>query len=62
MDMYKSGSMVAIAVYNATGSDKVSWLKTERLRYSSWIDAQDGNVPDASQFGVTGFRVDRLVV
>ena len=38
MGMVTSGSVVAFAIFNATDSDKMTWMSTERLLTSSWND------------------------
>ena len=61
VEMYRSGAMMAFAVYNATGSDKMSWMEANRLRYSSWADANEDSLLFTSRFGVEGLAVNRLV-
>ena len=36
MEMFSSGSSAAFAIFNATGSDKMSWMSSDRLMTSSW--------------------------
>ena len=38
MEMFKSDSSVAVAVFNATNSNKMTWMSTDRLMTSSWND------------------------
>ena len=39
--MYHTGSLVAFATFNGTGSDKNSFMTADRLLNSSWDDIKD---------------------
>ena len=41
IEMFDSGSRVAFAVFNATGLDKMSFMRDDRLIMSSWSDIKD---------------------
>ena len=58
LEMYKQGSRVAYATFNATGSDKMGWMNISRLVNSSWMDIRsyDKKTPPIAAIGGLRFR------
>ena len=53
--MYKQGSRVAYARFNASGTDSMDWLNATRLIDSSWTDIQSYTSADKVMASVEGF-------
>ena len=41
IEIFAAGSSVAHAVFNATNSDKMDWMSSDRLLTSSWSDVTE---------------------
>ena len=54
MEMFSSGSPVAAAVFNGTGSDKMNWMSTERLMTSPWDDIAENTTTKPATVSVVG--------